>query len=190
MKKFSMALVAIATALAISPVALAQNYNFTYTDGNVTATGVLDTTSLGGGIYGITGGTIALTVTAGSGIAGTGVILSDPNGPGNLYTLQNPPNSGGANLQIDNLFYPGLNPELTDNGFNFELTNTAYAGGIFGSIWGNSASNYGIFEGNYNVYDSGAGNFSSSAVPDGGTTLLLLGLAVAGLAGLRRKLSA
>jgi hypothetical protein len=34
-----------------------------------------------------------------------------------------------------------------------------------------------------------SGTFSLTAVPDGGTTLSLLGLALVGLAGLRRKLS-
>ena len=55
--------------------------------------------------------------------------------------------------------------------------------------------------GQYYEYQFAAGNqtnsgspvidvtFTEFAVPDGGTTLALLGLAVAGMAGLRRKLS-
>jgi hypothetical protein len=166
--KVGLLVLAFATGLVGSRTATAQNWNFTFTEGSIVADGTLTTTLISPGVYGITGGTITLT---GGGIPGSGVVLSDPNGAGNLYTIQDPPNSGGANLTADNLLYLNGNPQLDGNGFNFELTSyVGHPGGIYGAIWGNGPGNYSIFEGDYNIY-TGGGNFSA---PEGGASLLYL----------------
>jgi len=175
MKKFSLASMAVAAALMISPVFVnAQTYNFSYNDGSDTATGTLVVSSLGGGAYGILGGTI--TIAGPNGYDGTGVVLADPNGAGNAWVLANPPNSGGADYIADNLFFPGGNPQLDDDGFNFDLTSyKGPSGFIPGNIWGNGPDNYTILEGAYNIYSNGS--FSATPAPEGGASLLYLLLA-------------
>ena len=182
MKQFSLALLAVAALLAMSHAASAQNYDFTFTSGGVTATGILNVESLGGGTYGILGGTITLT---GGSINGTGIILADPLGAGNKFTLQGPPNSDGVNYTIDNLFFPSGSTLLTSDGFNFELTSyTGPPGGIYGNIWGNSPNNYAIVsQGPEGIYSTGGGNLEATDVPEGGATLLYLLLAGAGCFG-------
>ena len=179
--KVTFALVVLVAAFSSSQAAFADVFSYTYTNGAITASGVIDATLLSPGVYGITGGTIAVT-GGGAKNDGSGVILADPNGAGNLYTLQNPPNSGGANLTIDNLFYPTVDPQLTDNGFNYELPNLL-PGGVYGSIWANGPDNYVLYQGNYSIYQGGG----SFAAPDGGMTIMLLGGALVGLETLRRR---
>jgi len=189
MKKFALASLAVAVALAISPsVVNAQTLDFTYTFtyDSVDATGTLVGSLVAPGEYAIIGGTIDLT---GSAINGTGVfspILSN----GNFYT------GGGTILTFtppyDQDLYPGADPQIDGNGaLTFDITSGLGAGnGLV--IWSNGPGDYGVFGGNWTLggQSSSGASFSATAVPDGGTTLLLLGLAVAGLAGLRRKLSA
>ena len=188
MKKFPLALFACATALAISPAALiAQSWNFIFTDGTLTASGTfvvspvalgtytngLGSNVVGNNAYVIDSGTITVTGGPLGTIDGSGVLVASPNPPGYLYTDQNPPNSGGANLTIDDVFYPDGNPQLDGQGLLYILSaaSTGYAGGITGGIWGNAPGNYGMFQGSYNVYVSGGGSFSA---PEGGASLLYL----------------
>jgi hypothetical protein len=87
MKKFSVALLALATAIAISPAAKADTYDFTMVTvtGNVTADFSIDAT-LSGGVYTVSGGTVDLTgapesgvfnLTLGSGISPSGLFAHD-----------------------------------------------------------------------------------------------------------------
>jgi hypothetical protein len=158
--------------------AFAQNYDFTYTGSGVSATGTLTGTEIGNtGSYNITGGTIS-TFTPNGDFSGTidsnPADLSAVGGDDVLYV--NPQKNG---------FYLGQSPNY---GLLFSMS---YGGDNL--IWagnnGGGGAGYSIWY--YDDYDIAyPGTFTvTSAVPDGGTTLLLLGLAVAGLAGLRRKLS-
>ena len=176
MKKFSLALLAIATALAISTVASAQpNYDFTYTsnDNSVVASGVLYAVATATpGVLLATSGNIIVTDTYNS-LTSTGTLISNPNAPGTSC-------SPTGYFFYDDLLMPSQNPLITNAGLLFS-----------NSIEINLFSN-GPGPGTYQIYgNNGAndkGNFALTQVPDGGTTLALLGLAIAGLAGLRRKL--
>jgi hypothetical protein len=182
--------------------ALAQSYDFTYSDANYILSGVLTASPDGGGVYTVTGvtGTVAQTSAPSTTYALTlvppGVVAENHNGD-DLFGQ-------------DDLIYPGQTPLLTIcpnwgcalGGLLFAFPAggalSGYNGGSDIALFanngsGNGSGDYGSIEysnlGGYGNLASG-GTFTLSAVPDGGTTLVLLGLAVAGLAGLRRKLSA
>lgn len=178
--------------------ALAQNYDFTYSDSQYVLSGVLTATPDGGGAYTVTGvtGTVALA-----------------SAPGTTYALTLVPpgvtaeNHNGDNLWgQDDLIYPGQTSLLTVcPGWNCALGGLLFAFPAGGALSGynggsdialfanNGSGDYGSIEysnlGGYGNQGSN-GTFTLAAVPDGGTTLTLLGLAIAGLAGLRRKFSA
>jgi hypothetical protein len=204
MKK--LAVIALMIGIGAVP-AFAQNYDFTYTGGGYSMSGVLATTPAGGGanlVNSVTG-----TISFNGGTAEPLTLV-----PPDVV----PHNDNGDNLNgQDDLVYPGGTPLLTVcynygcpyGGLEFAFPDL-YAplnpgdGGVDGgsdiAIYAQNGTggtgNYGATEtgkpangfGGYD-YQSGDGTFTLTAVPDGGTTLTLLGLAVAGLAGLRRKLS-
>ena len=73
MKKFYLALIAIAAALAITPAAMADTFYFSFNSSAVNATGTLVGTEIGNtGVYDITGGTIDILNSVFSGSAGSG----------------------------------------------------------------------------------------------------------------------
>jgi hypothetical protein len=177
MKKFSLVLLAIATALAISTVASAQpNYDFTFSGSGITASGSLYSITPygnGGGYLATSGG-----LTLNGNLADPFSLIPNPNNgapagyPGFIYDDLIFPTcaacKAGNLLDIDGILF-------TDNSNNVI------------NIWG-TGSNTG-----YILYlgQSYSGTFTLTPpmpCPDGGTTLTLLGLAIAGLAGLRRKL--
>ena len=90
MKKFCLALLAMATALAITPAALADTLFWTFTSPNgttVEASGLLTATNVGGNQWDATSGTITiggigtgLVSGAGNLSGGTGSQLTSPNG--------------------------------------------------------------------------------------------------------------
>jgi hypothetical protein len=82
------------------------------------------------------------------------------------------------------LLYPQANPILDNDGLLFVGT---FAGGASEiNIYGPGTDAYTRY---LNTGANDNGTFAIVATPDGGTTLSLLGLAIVGLAGLRRKLS-
>jgi hypothetical protein len=106
--------------------------------------------------------------------------ISDDNGDNNLFNYP-----GGTWPYVD---FQGLSFSTT-SGANFNI----YGDSIYGPPNGILVSEFdetGYPLGYGGTTAPGAYDLDYLRVPDGGTTLVLLGLAVAGLAGLRRKLRA
>jgi hypothetical protein len=167
MRKFLFALLAVATALAISPAALADTFNYTITAGSATATGTLTGDLIAPGEYDITSGTIDLT---GSAIDGAGILVSVLSN-GNFYT------GGGTILTFtplpDTDLYIGADPQIDNNGaFTFDITSGAGAGDGL-AIWSNGAGDYGVFGGNWTLVDTSGASFVATPTPEPSSVLLL-----------------
>jgi hypothetical protein len=159
--------------------ALAQNYDFTYAgSGGDVYKGTLVTSGLPqGGGYNITGGGLTILLDNFTLVTNPTPFAPAPFLGTGIYDDLLFPNGGPANLLDANgpLFLSGGSGEYVE----------IYQAGV-------SATTYGFWEGtsgnSVSINDT-SGSFTITAVPDGGTTLTLLGLAIAGLACLRRKLS-
>ena len=126
--------VVVGTALGpFAPAAHAATYAFDVTTTSNTVLDLIVTVStpdaLGGyDITGVTGTVGGISVSNFTGTWGTNgdqvssglylnphqganPVYNDGNGP-NVFTVQNPPGSGGWNAEIDNLFFPNLDPNL------------------------------------------------------------------------------
>jgi hypothetical protein len=188
------ALIALLIGIGAVP-ALAQMYDFTYTGSYFQATGTLDLVS-GLAVSG------SGTLTYDNGTVTTTPITLFPLNPAMEGNISGDGiRSNGTDLNgLDNLVFPGSNPLLDGAGLIFWMGSTAPAAALADT---GTHPNFGTVDA-YNIYSSGSyasigvlggpytidsGSFTLTSVPDGGTTLALLGLAVAGLAGLRRKLS-
>lgn len=173
------------TGLFLAPLANAVpiTINFNYSDpAGVSAVANLTATSLGGGNYLATSGT--LTLSGGTGLLNGSYSLV-PGGPTVFY----PPG-----FQVDNVIYPASDPILDSLGLiGFK------AGSTYLNIWGNAPGNYSLYtyntdSGGYSyayTFDVGGqtGNSLTVKVPDGGATLGLLGVALVGMGWARRKLA-
>ncbi len=160
-------------------------YNFTYTNGGISATGTLDVT---GGVA--TSGFISITGAA------------IPDGTYSLGTPSVIRSIVGDDEIFDNLVNPaGPQFIVSTDGLGFSspiLDGFPHAFYIL-NIWGNSPTNYAIYDagaadkyGTGRVYQVvGGGSFTlTEAVPDGGATLALFGCALFGLGALHRRFSA
>jgi len=182
--KMKLTLFALATALAITPAALADilTYDFTIDGSGVSASGTI---------------TVATTGTVGTdditGITGTysdaGITTMNITGlyPDPTYT---PIEDSNHLFLFDNLFYSSGNSGLflDNDGIVFYLANGDYVGVCgTGCTTGGLPYNLNVVDttGNYTHNNEGIGvNFN---VPDGGMTIMLLGGALVGLETVRRR---
>ena len=168
----------LALVMGLVP-AMADNWTWTFTEGTsgVVASGTLSGSLIVAGEYNITSGTIIDSALLG---ANVGTIYPNPIAPG-VST------SPGYTAFYTDLLFPEAAPLLDNNGLLF-----VGPGGVPEiNIYSTGPIAYYKYLGEYG--GAGApgdpGTFAIVATPDGGTSLSLLGLAIVGLAGLRRKLS-
>ena len=168
------------TGLSLAPLANAVpiTINFSYNDGApVAGVASLTATSQGGGVYLATAGT--LTLSGGTGLLNGSYSLV-PGGP-TVFTV--------PGFNVDNLIYPGSDPILDVFGLiGFQSAST------FLNLWGNSPGNYSLYTFDTNVgytytHDGPFDVIAQVGVPDGGATVGLLGLGLAGMGWARRKLA-
>jgi hypothetical protein len=168
MKKFTLISLAIATGLAISPVAFAQNYDFTFSadSGAITASGTLDAPGTFGVLEGnATSGNIV--VAGDSNFTGTGTLYANPNVPGVQAV------SPSGFFFYDDTLYPGQDPSIDNGGLLFIDNGNLLEINIYSNAPG---VNYELYD-NTGFNSGGAGTFTLTYVPEGGAALLYVLLA-------------
>ena len=175
-------------SLLVSAPAVAQSFNFTFTDS-------ADQVSAFGSI----------SVTNGVATVGS-ITVSGPstyfNETLSLATLVSPVTTvtdaiGGDNESFDNLVYPTTNPVFNGNGLGFVSSTTGNNSNpnYWVNLWGNSPDSYTLFEagndpsvanGQNHVYAGLNGTLTLTEIPEPSSLAALMGLTTLGFAGFRR----
>ena len=159
MRKLSLALLALATALAISPAALADDFNFSFSTLYSTAPapgaifgegaygyGTLSGVEVSPGLYEITSGTIELFGGSDTYAHGTGTLVADPTPGIPATTSLSPLGQAEQPFVYDDLLYMPTNPssaqELDHYGLLFWVDDSEV--GISGN--GVASNSYSIIE--------------------------------------------
>jgi hypothetical protein len=170
MKKFSLALLAIATALAIPSAALAQTFDFSFTsnDGTLGANGTLVAVQDGSNTlqYDATSGTI--NNVFGSDLLITSGLLTPASAPGvNTTSLD-------GKFFYDDQIFPNQDPLLSTTGGLLFTTADGAEINIFAT--GTSQGTYEYYDDQTGQYFDLSGNFALTevSVPEYGTLLMLI----------------
>jgi hypothetical protein len=182
MKKFSLALLALAAALAITPAVKADTtYYYDFSEGRITASGMLSTTQIvGTDVYQATDGTINLNY--GYGLL-TGVLDTNP--------------ADMSAFQADNKLYPSSDWfSRNGTGLLLDLGGLLFnVNGTLVNMWGGNNQGWGVLiNPDYSITEQDwvdyPGTFEVSTTPEPGS-LFLLGTGLLGLGFLvRRQLAA
>jgi hypothetical protein len=171
MKKFSLAMVAMAIALVFTQAATAQNYDFTFNGGSITASGEL----YAPGTFGVTPGNATsgnIIVSGDPNLTGTGTLFANPNGPG-VEAL-----SPSGFFVYDDTLYPGQDPSIDNGGLLFIDNGNFLEINIYSN---GSGAQYTLYD-NTGFNTGGSGTFTLTYVPEYGSLSMLI-LCAFGLAG-------